>query len=478
MGQAQSLCELVERAMSVRRRPRGRMAIGVVVAVLIVLAFTAGAAAASTDSAGSYLPINGPMIAGPALGWTQYRSDGSYALRVHAADGGVKTAYSQTPGRGEQIRVALAGGPPGFLLQQTTGPQSPSPAGPRDTASVFVPLAGSASRIGSCMPDACGLPSVDISGSFAVHYGPGADTVSVQDLTGAGPPVSITGVGLRPRIAGRYLSLEIYNGVVVYDWRARREVYRISALVQAHARAVDIQDDGKIVLVYGVQERGRPYERVGWASPQQPYLHATALRRLPSYAAEIENDQIYFVRKTERNVLARGELGRVSLAGGASILVRGVSSAAEDLDEPDEQFDVAGDRVAWLDRSCRGFGVGSGSISGLAARPLAIGHAHCRLRVRGRTSVVRGRLRGFYDCVGLERGCGLEDVAFRAWLPGGRKGPLLGPLSFEGGNRISAKLSARGRRYLRRPGAQRVVIQARVRVTGGHESRSRTVRVR
>jgi hypothetical protein len=161
-------------------------------------------------------------------------------------------------------------------------------------------------------PDTCsdysGSQGVGVDGSrvaFVSGCPPnrGGRRIIVRDLaTRSTLAVVAEDDAAQPRLAGRYLAYAgrgrfRFGDVVVYDYEAGREVYRVPL---GSGGGFDLQSDGKVVTTTRSREDLSPVDgssdcvAVDWASPEQPTPHDLPGTRCPVGYAQIAGDRIAF----------------------------------------------------------------------------------------------------------------------------------------------------------------------------------------
>jgi hypothetical protein len=226
-----------------------------------------------------------PVLAGESAVWARSRPGGGWSVeRGTPGARPTRVAFSERPVGGYRVlhRIRMAGGSPTRIAWSDSATEvfsashmSYQPIRSRVLAAAPgvapVPIVGCASR------DECyGNPEfvgdhtyvADLHGDV-VAYVTGAYpdyTVVVDDVDSPADPVRIeTGVLYSHlRLAGDYVAYVDASKdewqTVVYDWRARREVYRVP-----HGEH-DLQADGKLARI---DEEGR----LVWHSPSEPRAH-------------------------------------------------------------------------------------------------------------------------------------------------------------------------------------------------------------
>ncbi len=178
---------------------------------------------------------------------------------------------------------------------------------------------GHAALVGSCLPN--------------------ASPATVRDFADGGKSYSLPSFW-RPRLAGDYVAATrtddgVSGNVVLYDWRAGREVMSIP--VDRLGYSVAVQEDGKVV--YSAYESDR-VARMFWASPAEPSPHPLPVTARTITPLVITGDQISF-RINDAFTTDVPEVGVADLAGNVRPTRR---------DAPSSDFD--GHRLIGLRRPC------------------------------------------------------------------------------------------------------------------------------
>lgn len=466
-------------AIPAPRRARAiRAACLTALTAVCALAGTAPPLVAQTGdiAASRVFPVFGPRLAGENVLWTVPRRDRGYVVKRGAPTAnGAERVLTTVGGRFSRATLSWVASPELLLVEQTVATVDPPPEG------------GSVKRLGIArvLPGG-GLESLrpgsfrrtfgnfDVDGSIAVFpANESSDAAIVRDFSrDRSTALRIDGTAPGLRIAGRYIAWNAEKAVVVFDYVAMSEIYRVARPVRGGL--VDLQPDGKVALAYQTAA-GPPSERgVGWASPSEPFLHPLPASSAEGFAGvQLRNDVIVFERPSG-NALKEtrpGDLLTVPLNGGESkVLARSVENATGL--STDLLFDFDGSRVAWLDRTCGGARVRVALLSDLILRPRRAPTRRCRLRFASRPQLTRqGDLRFRVSCVGFRRDCKVLGATLhlarsyrvgRKWLRRGTrlsaKRRRIGGLSSVGRFRISPQST----RLLRRPGSVRLRLTVRM----------------
>jgi hypothetical protein len=149
-------------------------------------------------------------------------------------------------------------------------------------------------------------------------------------------------------LAGRYLAFRNGRSVRVIDLRTRRLVYRVDPPAGSGTVAFDIEDDGKIAVVFGPTPDGRT--TVAWRARETPELHRLALSaRLAQQgpAIRIVDDRIVFDAQIGSS--SASQLVVADLQGRVRVVAR-FSGAVEQAGA----FDATPAHVTWASRQITG----------------------------------------------------------------------------------------------------------------------------
>ena len=153
-----------------------------------------------------------------------------------------------------------------------------------DLSSEAYPRAGGAPRrIGSCRghvdafnhPGAVGPsdPGSAVDGAIAVASS--CPHPVVVDLASGGTLRELPELGAQPRLAGRYVASLVSPAtgprqVLVYDWQAGADAYRVTLASGTKVAAFDLQADGSVALAQFAGAAGCATGRLTWHSPAEP----------------------------------------------------------------------------------------------------------------------------------------------------------------------------------------------------------------
>ena len=230
-----------------------------------------------------------------------------------------------------------------------------------DYSSDAYPRAGGPSRpIGSCKghvdsfnhPNALGPPdpASAVDGTTAVASS--CPSPVVVDLATGGTLRELPDLGVEPRLAGRYVASLVTPStgpkqVLVYDWLAGAEAYRITLASGTMVSAFDLQADGSLALTQFARAPACGTGMLTWHSPTEP-----AGRELPvaPCAAVVGVDG----GKAAVVAAVPGATGRLVVAE------VGADGARRDLawlgsgDRREGAIDYAGGTAAYAVRGCTG----------------------------------------------------------------------------------------------------------------------------
>jgi hypothetical protein len=155
-----------------------------------------------------------------------------------------------------------------------------------DLSTAAFPRAGGASRrIGSCQgsvdafnhPGALGPPDPvsAVDGTTAVASS--CPRPVVVDLATGATLRELPELGVEPRLAGRYVASVVIPStgpkqVLVYDWQAGAEAYRITVAPESGSVSFDLQADGSVALVQFTRPDSPACStgRLSWHTPAEP----------------------------------------------------------------------------------------------------------------------------------------------------------------------------------------------------------------
>lgn len=410
-----------------------------------------------TFDAGRFHDIGGPRFAGESVVWAEPDArNGGYRLVTGLADGSTRELTRvEGPGRGLGFGTFVAASSTQVLVDQAFQETAPlNPERPED--GTFRLVGGNLEQVGP----GGRVRNLDVSGDAAIFPADHLD-VTIRDFGPSPTPTRTVRAEGPVSIAGRYAAWAQGADIVVYDWRAGAEAYRIRGVVSPPnlVESVGVQEDGKVAFGYAVTVAERASHRVGWASPAEPFVHPLALPDDAPYHVRLVGDGVAYLRRSNFEG-ARGELGVAGLSGGAQTLVRPVESAGD-------QFDFDGTRLVWQTRTCDSPKVSVASLDELAARPRLGRLPRCALVIRNRPRVTRsGHVVFRFDCTGLAVGCFYQALrvrtARRERLGGRRirKGRSIAFRFGPGATVARARLNRVGRRLARKRGPLRVLVKA------------------
>jgi len=350
-----------------------------------------------------------------------------------------------------------------------------------DGGTVVVADSGARSRFGSGCITLCSNRLVDADGQRVAFLADAAppdptrshDTIVLDTATGQQTRVPID--GSYGRLAGRYL---LYNAspeaLVVYDWQAGREVYRVpgvsSGLGNAGASGrADLRSDGLVVF------RLASGKGVAWASPAAPFPHRLALPRTYYSGLSIAGDTVLFerARTIANGATSQTAIGTVPLSGGKVRLLAQNTAAAETT-----AFD--GQRAAFFALTCTGRKVVSGRLEDFPTTPK---RQTCRLNLTSRLRRRARTLVASYRCKPFTRtACTLTATrartarTYRIGHRRIRRGTLIGKTNYADNGRLKIRLTRTGRLLLHNRAA-RLHITAEASIVGGSGSQRRTTTV-
>jgi len=433
---------------------------------LVLLVTAPGARAADSFSSGRYLPAGPVALGGGRLSWAEYRSDGGFNLRSAQQRA---VTLRRRPNRDPRIlfTLRLVGSPQGVFSIEGLSPSKPSDDDlPGQVYGDFLTsFSGAVTRVA---PRCGGSGNADFDGGVMVVRSCDA-MIEVRRVGQSGSSLirRVPETGIPPsshyRIAGRYVAYRTSvdrtgapsgDDVVIYDWQAGRELYRV-AVPAPQLADLDLQADGKVAFSFidpSVSARAARMQ-VAWASPQDPTAHKLPLAPVGSYRVKLDRDRLFFLASSTRFAPAElGDLGVTSLAGASRVLARRVI---------DGVFDVEADRVAYAVRTCRG----PRAVRQSFAAPTAVGSTRkrCPLRLSGR---LRGDRRqrvivAKLSCLGLARDCTADRLRV-VLRRRGRVQTLATARYRRGRARLRARLTRRGARLLRGRRRLRITVVARV----------------
>lgn len=361
---------------------RARVGLGMWLA--LALWSTCSAASADTVLRLTNVPIAGPVLAGQQLLWAEQRPD-------HGAD--VDTAPSR--GAPRTLQTFPGNGVVGAIVHLAASAQRWA----LDVhAESLARLAGPATEqvftgpVGSVMEplyDPCASPYAAAPRSIAVDRQrvayPGASSTGlgpdhgngVSDCGDRAPGAVLTDFSASPpatthlqdgayglRIAGGFAAWlsDSASGteVVVYDLNGRRMAYDVT--IPAGIRgasplfglvgSIDLRPDGTVAFAYYLPIHRQLRMRVGWASPQQAWLHVL-LATMPHYSVRLAGDllEVAAAPESATGTISDATLTVVTLVSGRllHVVARGV-----DDELGNEKFDFDGNSLTYVTRTCGG----------------------------------------------------------------------------------------------------------------------------
>jgi hypothetical protein len=302
----------------------------------------------------NYYSWSSPVMAGDAVVWARSRAGGGWVVEQAppGATGRVVATIVRPTGGSRVVQsVRVAGGSPTRVVWTDTATDVLNAHGmdyrtvrssiftsDAQGRTIFVTGCSEMGRPCECPPFCSNhtFPA-DLDGDVLAYVeGNYPDRrIVIDDLSSSAEPVRLdTGdrVGDRIRIAGDVIAyVSVFDHVVVYDWRARRELYRVPDYI-----VYDLQPDGKLVAV---QDPGR----IVWHSPAEPQAHRIEPPEGRRYlSARIAGDRI----------LATHE---IKFGRSRTLAVVGLDGRARDIAGADSGFfglDFDGRRAAWSALSC------------------------------------------------------------------------------------------------------------------------------
>ena len=275
-------------------------------------------AASSAPGAGTWM--TGPRLAGDRVVWGQRRRDRGLDLRTARLPSlrmrSILFSVRPRNRSADWFRGFLAASP--ALIAMRNAEKVSGLGSDYYTDFGTTGLYGTQTRklVPPCPPsEDCRPFAIDADGSRLLTAGPRGNTVTLADLA-SNTSRELPAVGLDVRVAGRYVAWVTAEGqVVIYDYEAGRELYRVSGAARAN-QSLDLQADGKVVFSVGDGIR----MRLAWASPQSQTAHLLPLAVSYRYTALLADDQVVFSRNAPGP--NDSEIGVVGLAGLGTVLVR------------------------------------------------------------------------------------------------------------------------------------------------------------
>jgi hypothetical protein len=230
-----------------------------------------------------------------------------------------------------------------------------------DLTTAAFPRAGGASRrIGSCTgnvdsfnhPGALGPPDPRSAVDGTTAVASSCPRPLVVDLATGATLRELPELGAEPRLAGRYVASLVTPStgpkqVLVYDWQAGVEAYRITLAPATEIAAFDLQADGSLALAQFAGAAACAAGRLTWHSPTEP-----AGRELPvaPCAAAVGAD----AGKVAVVAAAPGAAGRLVLAEVSSDGTRRDLAWLGSGQRRVGGIDLAGATAAYALRGCTG----------------------------------------------------------------------------------------------------------------------------
>jgi hypothetical protein len=372
-----------------------------------------GAASAAEVRAGDL--ASGPVLAGSRVVWTDGGVRRALTVRTAPVSGGLATTIaSRAPNPSGQYG-RLAASPTVVALELFSGAGDPQ----LSFRSVF---AGGLNGPLQPLEKGCKVSfpfprTIDVSGDDVLYVGCDEREGILRDMqTGGTRPVPSGTRGLR--VAGRFAAwvdgspARRDESIVVYDLGSEKISYTIPAasLPFGLVDDLDLQADGKIAVAYPSNASAHVpgLDRVGWAAPDAPSLHVSALRAAQSYKIKFAGDRIAFDRSAAtEDARIRSQVGVSDLAGHVKLFDTG----GDDDTIDDEHFDFDGQRVAWFSNGCH-----QAIVHVRVASSSATMHSrrHCALALTRQPVAHHGSTRLFVDCFGFDGGfCDANDIRMR-----------------------------------------------------------------
>jgi hypothetical protein len=454
--------------------------------VVALLAFAPAAATAAQRVSTARGPLAAPPeLVGAKVAWQEQRCltgcgaiecNGSqaYALRLGEVGRKPRTLFTRT-------LTCSASGPNGFYqsaaaavsatrlaigTSSTTSAEAeadPSPVKPRLRAG---PLGGPLAELYNCSTESSTYGSFEFvldGDALAYDSDPCGESrrYVVRDLaTGSDHPVPQPALSsvYSPRLAGRYFAfLRSPFTLVVYDWMAGTEAYKLVLPPNQYPQSLDVQPDGKVaVLTRNPDESTNTCssERLSWLSPAEPRLHE--LPALPCQTGvRLGADSVVF----EAGLPGRRSLEAVGLGGGPPRALARFGAVRS------SGFDSDGSRAAYALRTC-----GGGQaiyLQSLSDKAFSAGSKSCPTSVSTRVHSSHGTAKVTLNCPRACTGAarlsrGRAHLTSSKAFGSERRGHKVLPL----------KLTRSARALLRRHGS--VAVKVSVTVTD-RDQRTRTV---
>lgn len=437
------------------------------ITVALVAASGSGAIAAETGAIHPDGIPERPVLAGDRALWTE-----SARTRVDVWSGASgedprrveRVRFNPGPGAAESALVGRLTASPSLALLSTFAYVNPGDnlgLRPAFSQHHLGPVDGPLDGIARCDGEAGFglLPSLRPADVWQQAYAywqcdDGNGHVEVRD-TAAQPlsPARAVGDGGEvPRIAGRFVAwLEPGSepgcggpGIVVYDRVADAEVYRVSRCELGRLHSFDLQDDGKVAFAF--ENNSAQDVVVGWASPEEPFIHRLDLPEADFYDVRIGSDRIAYQGGRRALVwsVPRADVGIADLSGDSRLIARNTDALLLD-----QSFDYDGGRVVWREFRCERRRLVIRSVTAIGVAPGSA--TDCPLRLR-RLPVVESRAVTFrFGCGAFEPPC---NFVARLRIVGHGGGPA--SRATYGENLVRVRFTRRARRLLRREGSLRV----------------------
>lgn len=320
----------------------------------------------------------------------------------------------------------------------------------------LTPVSGGCSSFGiqgvGVSGDVIAYSEDDCQGGITVRdYAPGAAVPVRRDV--------LPGFRDYFQLAGRYLLVQQDRDLVVHDWVADREAYRLERDERHVPFYWTLQEDGKIALSF-VDFSGRypQVHGVAWASREEPYPHRVAVSRAFDYAPPMLRHDRIVVERGPVDSRRGEEIVVIGLGGGERVVAR------PSWGSPLQAFD--GERIVWTRPSCFNWTVVVQQVDSPAI--VDLDRAGCELRFERRPLVRGKRLRVEMDCAGFtSRDCFVSRfvvVTVRRFRTGAKKKrrrlKVAESTAPAPSNRLWLKLTPDARRLVIARGRLRVKIKA------------------
>jgi hypothetical protein len=335
---------------------KGACALGAAIAALVI---AAAPAAASEDEVGPALTNDGAVFA-------DHGRDG-WRVKLVATDGGIRVLhqFDSLVSRRSSYPSTVAASPGRVAVSDTRQYCYTEPEGLRDFVCdpvrteyrVAAPTETTSRSLEVCDNPARGAPphAIDVTDDTVAYIGCNADDADAVVVRSLSDPAAAPFV-IRPptgqsfgavRIAGRYVAAELQGPtLVVYDYSARQELYRVSGYSSDQGDFA-LQDDGTVAVVRanGRPPRGDcPEFGVEYYTPAEPFAH-----RLPSPACwrglALAGGRLVYERFAGARP-PRSQLMLAGLGGLPELPVAATSAPSERL------WDLDATRVAYTDDTC------------------------------------------------------------------------------------------------------------------------------